>query len=82
MMMIPFFQNQDNCTDSDFHCLHKEEKPLFLKELKELWEDKSFKGRYSASNTLLIDDEPHTALLNPVPNISRYIVLTTTLIQN
>ncbi|KAI3447508.1 hypothetical protein Pfo_004173 [Paulownia fortunei] len=62
-----FIWGQEECTDSGFHCLHKEEKPLFLKEMKELWEKKYYKGQFSASNTLLIDDEPHTALLNP-PN--------------
>ncbi|MFX6533537.1 HAD family hydrolase, partial [Acinetobacter baumannii] len=62
-----FVWSQEECIDSGFGCLHKEEKPLFLKELKDLWGDKNFKGRFSASNTLLIDDEPHTCLLNP-PN--------------
>ncbi|KAG8374163.1 hypothetical protein BUALT_Bualt11G0102300 [Buddleja alternifolia] len=62
---LVFVWGQEECTDSQFYCLHKEEKPLFLKELNDLWEIK--KGKYSASNTLLIDDEPHTALLNP-PN--------------
>ncbi|KAK6145585.1 hypothetical protein DH2020_022405 [Rehmannia glutinosa] len=59
-----FVWGQEECTDYGFHCLHKEEKPLFLKEMKDLWE---IKPQYSASNTLLIDDEPHKALLNP-PN--------------
>ncbi|KAK6126303.1 hypothetical protein DH2020_039948 [Rehmannia glutinosa] len=65
-----FVWGQEECNDSGFHCLHKEEKPLFLKELKDLWE---IKPQYSASNTLLIDDEPHTALLNPVLIISDYL---------
>ncbi|KAL6585434.1 hypothetical protein OROMI_002078 [Orobanche minor] len=64
---LVFVWGQDECTDSGYHCLHKVEKPLFLKNLKDLWENKYYKGRYSPSNTLLIDDEPHTALLNP-PN--------------
>ncbi|KAL3839752.1 hypothetical protein ACJIZ3_024343 [Penstemon smallii] len=62
-----FVWGQEECTDSGFGCLNKEEKPLFLKELKDLWENKNYKEKYSASNTLLIDDEPHTCLLNP-PN--------------
>ncbi|XP_051148265.1 uncharacterized FCP1 homology domain-containing protein C1271.03c [Andrographis paniculata] len=62
-----FVWGQSECSDSGSYCLHKEEKPLFVKELKRIWENKNFKGKYSAANTLLIDDEPHTSLLNP-PN--------------
>ncbi|KAL7133534.1 hypothetical protein ABFS83_12G147300 [Erythranthe nasuta] len=62
-----FVWNQDECMESDYFCLHNNKKPLFLKKMKDLWEKKSLKGQYSASNTLLIDDEPHTSLLNP-PN--------------
>ncbi|KAG6758659.1 hypothetical protein POTOM_039018 [Populus tomentosa] len=45
-------------------------KPIFFKELKKLWDNKSSnlpwrKGQYSSSNTLLIDDKPYKALLNP-----------------
>ncbi|KAL2509251.1 putative FCP1-like proteiny domain-containing protein [Forsythia ovata] len=39
------------------------EKHLFLKNLKQLWQN----GKYSSSNTLLIDIEPDTCLLIP-PN--------------
>ncbi|CAA2994304.1 Hypothetical predicted protein [Olea europaea subsp. europaea] len=67
---LAFVWGQDERTESGFYCLRKEEKPLFLKELKDLWEKKYRslpweKGQYSSSNTLLIDDEPHTCLLNP-----------------
>ncbi|KAL0410040.1 UNVERIFIED_CONTAM: hypothetical protein Slati_3593700 [Sesamum latifolium] len=62
-----FVWGQEECTDSGFGCLHKEQKPLFLKELKYLWEKKYYKGKYSASNTLFINHEPHTCLINP-PN--------------
>ncbi|KAK4419317.1 hypothetical protein Salat_2344600 [Sesamum alatum] len=62
-----FVLGQDECAESGFGCLRKEQKPLFLKNLKDLWEKKYYKEKYSASNTLLIDDEPHTSLLNP-PN--------------
>lgn len=57
------FQDQEHCTDSGFMSLEKKEKPIFLKELDKLWKEK---GQYHASNTLLIDDEPCKALLNPV----------------
>ncbi|KAL2509249.1 Haloacid dehalogenase-like hydrolase (HAD) superfamily protein [Forsythia ovata] len=67
---LAFVWGQDECTESGFYCLRKKEKPLFLKNLKDLWEKKYRslpweKGQYSSSNTLLIDDEPHTCLLNP-----------------
>ncbi|CAA3014690.1 Hypothetical predicted protein [Olea europaea subsp. europaea] len=67
---LAFVWSQDECTESGFYCLRKEEKPLFLKNLKDLWEKKYRslpweKGQYSSLNTLLVDDEPHTCLLNP-----------------
>ncbi|XP_075512977.1 uncharacterized protein LOC142548509 [Primulina tabacum] len=63
-----FVWSQEECIDSGFFCINKPEKPLFLKNPKDLWEKKYItKGQYSSSNTLLIDDEPHTCLLNP-PN--------------
>jgi hypothetical protein len=39
--------------------------------LKKLWDNESSnlpwrKGQYSSSNTILIDDKPYKALLNPV----------------
>lgn len=61
------------CTDSGYKTLENQRKPIFLKELKKIWENKGFKaslpssmGKYSSLNTLLIDDEPYKALLNPV----------------
>lgn len=41
-------------------------KPVFLKEVKKLWEEigNSSRNKYSLLNTLLIDDEPYKALLN------------------
>ncbi|CAA3014694.1 Hypothetical predicted protein [Olea europaea subsp. europaea] len=69
---LAFVWGQEECIDSGFHCLRKVEKPLYLKDLNRLWEKKFLdlpwrRGQYSSSNTLLIDDEPHTSLLNP-PN--------------
>lgn len=66
---LDYVQAQEECIESEFYCLHNAKKPLFLKELKDVWGSSSCKGKYSASNTLLIDDEPHTALLNPVCSI-------------
>ncbi|CAK9138393.1 unnamed protein product [Ilex paraguariensis] len=69
---LVFVWDQEECTDSGFRSLEKKEKPIFLKELKKLWEKKYSTlpwriGQYSSTNTLLIDDDPYTALLNP-PN--------------
>nr|XP_011468493.1 PREDICTED: uncharacterized protein LOC101295843 [Fragaria vesca subsp. vesca] len=52
------------CVDSGFKSLEKRMKPLFFKELKKLWNH--FGGQYSECDTLLIDDQPYKALLNPV----------------
>ncbi|KAL4560425.1 hypothetical protein LXL04_032576 [Taraxacum kok-saghyz] len=58
-----FIWGQKHCTKTGFKCLESVRKPLFLKELKYIWEKYS---SYSASNTLLIT-APDKALLNP-PN--------------
>ncbi|XP_060968347.1 uncharacterized protein LOC133035921 [Cannabis sativa] len=61
-----FAWDQNQCTDSGFRTLENKEKPLFLKDLKKLWQNKYLsKGVFSSSNTLLIDDKPYKALLNP-----------------
>ncbi|KAJ7976043.1 NLI interacting factor-like phosphatase [Quillaja saponaria] len=57
-----FAWDQDQCTDSGFKTLEKKDKPIFLKELNKIWK---IRKQYSSSNTLLIDDEPYKALLNP-----------------
>ncbi|XP_058208097.1 uncharacterized protein LOC131321101 [Rhododendron vialii] len=65
-----FVWDKERCTDSGFKSLERKDKPIFLKELKKLWEDPALpwrRGQYSSSNTLLIDDAPYKALLNP-PN--------------
>ncbi|KAK9290744.1 hypothetical protein L1049_008920 [Liquidambar formosana] len=67
-----FIWDQNECTDSGFKTLEKKDKPLYLKELKKLWEVTGSslpwrKGQYTSSNTLMIDDTPYKALLNP-PN--------------
>ena len=59
-------QDQTHCTNSGFNSLEKKSKPLFFKELKKVWQKVKKGGPYSASNTLLIDDKPYKALLNPV----------------
>ncbi|XWS43474.1 hypothetical protein CRYUN_Cryun16bG0107200 [Craigia yunnanensis] len=67
---ILFAWDQNECTNTGISSLEKKEKPIFLKELKKVW-DKNWssflqhRDEYSASNTLLIDDTPYKALLNP-----------------
>ncbi|XP_059462717.1 uncharacterized protein LOC132191645 [Corylus avellana] len=58
-----FAWDQEECTDSGFKALENKRKPIFLKELKKLADNRRI--QYSASNTLLIDDNPYKALLNP-----------------
>ncbi|KEH24113.1 NLI interacting factor-like phosphatase [Medicago truncatula] len=64
-----FVWDQDKCRDSGFKSLENNQKPLFFKELKEVWHSVKKGGPYSASNTLLIDDKPYKSLLNPVVHL-------------
>ena len=70
-------QDQSQCYESGFKSLENKNKPLFFKQLKKLWEKVKKGGPYSASNTLLIDDTPYKALLNPVTSntVNFYISL-------
>ncbi|XXG55538.1 hypothetical protein AAC387_Pa03g3188 [Persea americana] len=67
---ILFFWDQSQCTETGFSTVENSSKPLFLKELKKIW-DKEVptlpweKGDYTPSNTLLLDDSPYKALRNP-----------------
>ncbi|GLT64365.1 hypothetical protein SLA2020_368650 [Shorea laevis] len=60
-----FAWDQDYCTNTGFGTLEEKNKPIFLKELKQVWGRNWHTGRYSELNTLLIDDKPYKALLNP-----------------
>ncbi|KAJ7976044.1 NLI interacting factor-like phosphatase [Quillaja saponaria] len=60
-----FVWDQRECTDSGYKSLERKVKPLFFKELKKVWENFRRGGPFSAANTLLIDDKPYKALLNP-----------------
>ncbi|KAH7512095.1 hypothetical protein FEM48_Zijuj12G0054100 [Ziziphus jujuba var. spinosa] len=64
-----FVGDQTHCTDTGIKCLDNKRKPLFLKELNEVWNylkkiNQRRGAHYSASDTLLIDEEPYRALLN------------------
>ncbi|KAI8563163.1 hypothetical protein RHMOL_Rhmol03G0091100 [Rhododendron molle] len=70
-----FVWDQEKCTDSGFKSLERKRKPIFLKELRKLWEDPTLPwccGPYTSSNTLLIDDARYKALLNP-PNTAIFL---------
>ncbi|XP_038724032.1 uncharacterized protein LOC120015610 isoform X2 [Tripterygium wilfordii] len=57
-----FIFDQTHCTDNGLKTLKNEDKPLFLKEIKVVWN--AFE-EYNATNTLLVDDSPYKALKNP-----------------
>ncbi|XP_065631126.1 uncharacterized protein LOC112004996 isoform X1 [Quercus suber] len=62
--------DRSHCTPTKFKTLEDKHKPVVLKELRKIWEkhDPSLpwkKGDYNQSNTLLLDDSPYKALLNP-----------------
>ncbi|XP_065858820.1 uncharacterized protein [Euphorbia lathyris] len=65
-----FSWDLSHCTSTQFKTLENKHKPLVFKELRRIWE-KCFpglpweKGYYNESNTLLLDDSPYKALLNP-----------------
>ncbi|KAG4128223.1 hypothetical protein ERO13_D09G008000v2 [Gossypium hirsutum] len=65
-----FCWDSSYCTTTQFNTLGHKYKPLVFKDLRKLWEkhdpDLAWeKGYYNESNTLLIDDSPYKALLNP-----------------
>ncbi|XP_044506889.1 uncharacterized protein LOC123226433 [Mangifera indica] len=73
---ILFAWDQRKCTDGGINALEMKGKPVFLKELKKIWEESSViskhKDKFSSSNTLLIDTHPYRALLNP-PNTAVFL---------
>nr|XP_017242583.1 PREDICTED: uncharacterized protein LOC108214865 isoform X2 [Daucus carota subsp. sativus] len=69
---LAFVWNQNHCTQTGFQTIENGKKPLFLKELSELWrwvnKNRKFSWKvrdYDKSNTLLLDDSPYKALKNP-----------------
>ncbi|KAL2336570.1 hypothetical protein Fmac_011016 [Flemingia macrophylla] len=65
-----FCWNQSHCTRTRFTTVENKEKPLVMKGLRKLWEKEDpdlpwEKGEFNDSNTLLLDDSPYKALLNP-----------------
>ncbi|KAI9121446.1 hypothetical protein K1719_008479 [Acacia pycnantha] len=65
-----FCWDQSQCTPTSFGTLENTHKPLVFKDLRKIWEKRDpnlpwEKGYYHESNTLLLDDSPYKALLNP-----------------
>ncbi|KAE8706249.1 Detected protein of confused Function [Hibiscus syriacus] len=65
-----FCWDSSDCTATRFDTPGHKNKPLVFKDLRKLWRKHDpdlpwEKGYYNESNTLLIDDSPYKALLNP-----------------
>ncbi|KAI7732295.1 hypothetical protein M8C21_028008, partial [Ambrosia artemisiifolia] len=63
--------DRSHCTDTGFGTVENDSKPLLVKDLRKLWEkyDPDLPwdiGEYDESNTLLIENTSHRALLNPL----------------
>ncbi|KAL1809646.1 hypothetical protein ACET3Z_026636 [Daucus carota] len=68
---LVFSWDLSKCTKTGLYTLENKHKPLVCKDLRKIWEgyDDDLpweKGVYNESNTLLLDDSPHKALLNPM----------------
>ncbi|KAG2307140.1 hypothetical protein Bca52824_026888 [Brassica carinata] len=53
--------DMDKCTKTEASCLDNKNKKVVFKDLSVIWK----KGDYCKSNTVLLDDSPYKALLNP-----------------
>ncbi|XP_052204326.1 uncharacterized protein LOC127809518 [Diospyros lotus] len=67
---LVFCWDLSHCTRTGFKTLENKHKELVFKELRKIWEGNDTdllweKGHYNESNTLLLDDSPYKALLNP-----------------
>ncbi|KAG7541424.1 HAD-like superfamily [Arabidopsis thaliana x Arabidopsis arenosa] len=65
-----FCFDQNKCTTTKFKTQEKNDKPLFLKDLRTVWDQfgtctSCGKRKYDETNTLLVDDSPDKALCNP-----------------
>ncbi|XP_014496436.1 ubiquitin-like domain-containing CTD phosphatase 1 isoform X2 [Vigna radiata var. radiata] len=56
------------CTKTTFKSLENKHKPIVFKDLRKIWDLPWKNGYYNESNTLLLDDSPYKALLNPPCN--------------
>ncbi|KAI3717018.1 hypothetical protein L1987_68321 [Smallanthus sonchifolius] len=60
---LVFLWDLSHCTSSSVRSLENQHKFIVFKKLGNIWEGN---GCYDESNTLLLDDSPYKALLNPV----------------
>ncbi|XP_051141378.1 uncharacterized protein LOC127258545 [Andrographis paniculata] len=68
---LKFCWDMYHSTQTGYNTLENRHKPLVCKELSKIWENEDptlpwKKGDYNESNTLLLDDSPYKALLNPL----------------
>lgn len=78
--MMKIVQDISHCFDTGFGTVEKRDKPIILKDLRRLWEKHVpnlpwERGDFAASNTLLLDNHPCTALLNPVSLVYHFVNL-------
>ncbi|XP_022634978.1 probable C-terminal domain small phosphatase [Vigna radiata var. radiata] len=69
---ISFKLDRSHCTDSGYPSLERRNKPLFFKEFNKMWKNVKKSGSFNVSNTLMIDDKPYKAFLNPVSRRNSY----------
>ncbi|KAL0876177.1 hypothetical protein Bca101_025882 [Brassica carinata] len=65
--------DQNDCTKTTVGCPERNQKRIVFKNLNKLWEKQHpdvplKKGDYNKTNTVLLDDYPYKALLNPTYN--------------
>ncbi|KAF9588305.1 hypothetical protein IFM89_008722 [Coptis chinensis] len=64
-----FCWDQSRCSTTGFYTVKNNVKPLMLKKLVKLWDKDDpnllWKREYNESNSLLLDDSPYKAFLNP-----------------
>lgn len=73
-------QDLSHCTETSFKTLENKHKSVTFKDLRKLWDKHDLnlpwkKGHFNKTNTLLLDDSPYKALLNPVNNLTPFPVL-------
>ncbi|KAL8111135.1 hypothetical protein AgCh_026756 [Apium graveolens] len=67
------------CFETNFGTFERRDRHIFFKELRRVWEDDQQylpwgRGKFDPSNTLLVDNYPCTALLNPVSLIQNHFL--------
>lgn len=73
-MYLLLLQDRSKCTKSELPTPYQPNKEIVFKDLKKVWDDHQFKI-FNAKNTLLVDDSPYKALLNPVSQLFIFLVL-------